>query len=643
MKRVISLVLVAVMVLALGGCASEGQALYEKYAPIIDMLEAKDYQGAIRDITAMAIEEQRGEVEEVPIMQILCGSTWYTNYEDAPQEITFSEDGTCTIGGETMTWLAEESGSDTYLNLQISKDGKICRYASINTGNKVPNMGLSYAEERDGGIYSGEGIGTYYNHPLMPYLLRSWYDLSEYETVNGVESFYFNNSSASVNGDSCDWTLTDSESKDTLVAHIDAKNEREGAYTVTLTMRDGHPVVTFTDDATGDTGLYYNGNHDGYEKTWPEVVYAEAMENYTDYLENGSFYCDVTENNYSDREDTANDYLYNQFASLGDYKDVAQILENWNDVRFSRAMRLQNEYLKGYGFNIGETYYRPNENALPYLYTQFMELAGYAEADAILDRFTIVEDVFLKTTYESTDNMGNVSSNNTDEVQEYNELGRVVYYSGYTKLSRLYGSSYGAYYTYDDDGRVSGINLGYTDSVYVRITPTYDAHGNKISEHVVKNDSEFDIIYTYDDQNRLVGIRRPNTNFTDPENYYYTWSYSYDDAGNLIQEVYTYMDNGYKRNEYIYEYTYDSAGIKAQETETYNFYSYSHNTVHETYTHTADCVCDDQGRVIQKSWTYGNTVYSDGREEKPSKASSVYTYTYGDVYFFDATGMEPTE
>ena len=47
--------------------------------------------------------------------------------------------------------------------------------------------------------------------------------------------------------------------------------------------------------------------------------------------------------------------------------------------------------------------------------------------------------------------------------------------------------------------------------------------------------------------------------------------------------------------------------------------------------------------MIQKTWTYGNTVYTDGREEKPSKASAVYTYTYGNVYFFDATGMETTE
>lgn len=641
MKKAISLVLVTVMILALGGCASEGQALYEKYAPIIDMLEAKDYQGAIRDITAMAIEEQKGDVEEVPVMQILC-NTWYTTYEDAPEEITFREDGTCTIGGKSMTWLAEESRSDTYLRLQISENGKICRYVSLETGNVVPYLHLSYAEERDDGIYSGEGIGTYYDHPLMPYLLRSWYDLSDYETVNGVESFYLGTSSASVNNDNCDWSLTDRENKDSLVAHIDAKNDREGAYTVTLTMRDGHPVVTFTDDTNGETGLYYTGNHDGYEKSWPEYVYAEAMENLNDYLEDGNFYCDITETSYSDGDDNAVSYLYDQFVSLGDHADAAQTVENWDAVLYNQAARYLHRYLENGDIYVNKKWIDDSE-ALGYIYGLLTKIADYSEASAMLDRFTVVEDVFLKSTYESTDNMGNVSSNNTDEVQEYNEQGQVAYYSGYTKLNRLYGNSYGAYYAYDESGRVSGINLGYTDRTYVQITPTYDANGNKISEHVVKNDGEFDITYTYDDQNRLIGVRRPNTSYTDPDNYYYTWTYTYDDAGNLLQEVYAYMDNGNLRNEYINSYTYDAAGVLTQETETYNFYSYSHNTLYETHTYTADCVCDDQGRVIQKNWTYGNTVYSDGREEKAAKASSVYTYTYGDVYFFDATGMDTAE
>lgn len=247
----------------------------------------------------------------------------------------------------------------------------------------------------------------------------------------------------------------------------------------------------------------------------------------------------------------------------------------------------------------------------------------------------------MKSVYETIDNMGNVNSGD-DERCEYNEQGQMTLYYNSNQFSRWYGSSHNAYYTYDESGRVSGINLGYTDTVYVRINPTYDANGNKISEHVVKNDAEFDIIYTYDDQNRLIGARRPNIIYNDPDKYYYTWTYTYDAIGNLTGETCAEIHDGRLDEEFIYSYTYDGAGNLIAETETYNYYSYD-GSLNRTSTHTAECICDDQGRMIQKNWTYGNTVYTSGTEEKPSKASAVYNYIYGNVYFFDATGMEVTE
>lgn len=640
MKKAISALLVAVMILSLAGCASEGQQLYEKYAPIIDMLEAKDYQGAIRDITAMAIEEQKGDVEEIPVMQVLC-DTWYTTYEGAPEELTFSEDGTCTIGGKSMTWLAEETGSDSYLRLQISEDGKICRYVSLETGNNIPYLHLSYAEERDDGIYSGEGIGTYYNHPMIPQLLRSWRAISEYERVGEIQDFSVNTNDAYILGDAYVWSLLESENEDTLTIHIDGKNDREGAYTVTLTMRDGYPVVTFTDDSTGVSGLYYSYEY-GYDRGWPEYIYAKAMENLNEYLENGSFWCSITELSYSDHDDNALAYLYDQFVSVGDYADAAQTVENWDSVRFNRAMRLLNYYLNDYSFTIGETYYRPSENALEYIYTQFAELSGYAEADAILDRFTILEDVFLKSTYVSTDNMGNVRSESTEESREYNALGQMIRLNNYSKLQRLYGTyDSNGYYTYDDNGVITEIKIGNVSAV---ITPSYDENGNRISDHVLNNDGEFVITYTYDDQNRLIEMRRPRQGSSyDPAEDYYFFAYTYDDAGRLIRQVYGYVYNGQTDAEYITEYTYDAAGNQIAETYTYNDIQTWNNTVNSTCVNTAECVCDDQGRVIQKNWTYGNTVYQDGTESKPDNASSVYTYTYGDVYFFDSTGMVEAE
>lgn len=44
-KRIVSVLIIFVMILALSACSSEGADLYQKYASVIDMLEMKDYNG----------------------------------------------------------------------------------------------------------------------------------------------------------------------------------------------------------------------------------------------------------------------------------------------------------------------------------------------------------------------------------------------------------------------------------------------------------------------------------------------------------------------------------------------------------------------------------------------------------------------
>ena len=702
MKKVISLLFVAVMILALTGCASEGQQLYEKYAGIIDMLETKDYQGAIRDITAMAAQEQQGNVEKTPILQILC-DTWYCSYEDAPAQVSFTEDGNCTINGTAMTWLAQGDESETYRWFQLYEDGQLRYMLCLNneSNNVVPTASLYYAEERDGSIYSGDHIGSYYNHPMLPKLLRSWNAISEYEQV--AEGVSLNTSEANISGKDYDWSITDDSQQDSLAVHAEGQNDVTGAYTMTLTQRDGHTILYVTDDATGKTGLYYNYEY-GYEITWPEYVYPEAIGNLNSYLENGNFWCEISGENYYDRDDNAISYLYDQFVSLGDYADAAEILANWDSVKFSRAMRyltrfeerssfeigetqygwnldtlayiksqfeeiasypeaadvlanwnsvlynramyyLQYYYLRNNGFYIGETYYSGRTNAaLSYIYSQFAEIADYDKAAEILDRFTIVEDQLLSYNYTSVDHMNNEYKSSTNTLYEYNELGQVVCYSDYGELQRLYGGySSNAFYTYDDAGRISEIKLGYTNSVDAILTPVYDENGNMVSAHVVNNDGEYDINYTYDDQNRLVEMRRPYVSYDDPEKYYYSYNYTYDAAGDLLKRVYSYVYNGEVQDEYINEYTYDTNGNMVKETSTYNYHDTWNDVITRTYTHVAECICDENGNVIQKNWVYGNTIYSDGDENRADNASATYNYTYGDVYFFDSTGMEIAE
>ena len=701
MKKALSLVIVALMILGLAGCASEGQQLYEKYAPIIDMLEAKDYQGAIREITNIAIAEQQGNVEKVPTMQVLADS-WYTSYDRAPAELTFNQDGTCTIGGKAMTWLADESEDPTWLHAQIFEDGVLQYFLELNTSdaNATPALQLSYAEERDGEIYHGDHVGNYYNHPLVGKMLTSWRAISDYERV--TDAFSIDLREIHIGDFEYKWSVTNGDSQDSLSIALEPVRDAMGDYTMTISLRDGSPVVHVTDGATGKTGLYISHNYE-YDRSWPEFTYLEALENWNEYLEYGSFWCDMTGENYSDGNDNALAYLQDQFTALGDYADAADYLANFDALRFSRAMRYLtcfeerryfwvgeteynwnldtlafikglfeeissypeaadvlanwdavlynramyylNRYLEGNSFSVGDDYYIPsNVKTLAYIYSQFAEISDYAEAAAILERFTIVENKYLSYNYTTLDHMGNESKyNEYNSGYEYNELGQLSHLSVYDEISRLYGySEWHAYYFYDENGNITEVKLGSLDNVSAVITPTYDENGIKISDHVVHNTGEYDVFYTYDDQNRLVEIRRPYSSSQDMESYYYYLTYTYDDAGRMTEKVYGCFYNGRDDWKYISGYTYDAVGNQIQETDSYIYYRYD-GTVSYSYTHTAECINDDLGNVIQKNWTYGDKVYYDGREERNSYVSSTYNYTYGDVYFFDSTGMETAE
>ena len=705
MKKALSLVIVALMILGLAGCASEGQQLYEKYAPIIDMLEAKDYQGAIREITSIAIAEQQGNVEKLPTMQVLADS-WYTSYDRAPAELTFNQDGTCTIGGKAMTWLADESEDPTWLHAQIFEDGVLQYFLELNTSdaNAMPALRLSYAEERDGEIYHGDHVGNYYNHPLASKMLTNWRAISDYERV--TDEFYIDLQEIRIGDFEYKWSVTNGDSQDSLSIALEPVRDAMGDYTMTISLRDGSPVVHVTDGATGKTGMYISYNYE-YDRSWPEFTYLEALENWNEYLEYGSFWCDMTGENYSDGNDNALAYLQDQFTALGDYADAADYLANFDALRFSRAMRYLTRFEERNNFWIGETNYPWNletlnfikglfeeisdypeaatvlenwdavlynramyyldcyinrnsiyfedksfhsyndnyDQALAYIYPLFAEIADYSEAADILDRFTILENKYLSYNYSNLDHMGNESKyGEYTSPYKYNALGQLRCYRNYDENGRIYGvSANNAYHTYDDDGKLVETRLGYDeDDVTAIITPTYDENGNMISQHVVYNSGEHDIFYTYDDQNRLVEIRRPYSSSQDMESYYYYYAYTYDDAGRLTEKVYGCFYNGKDDWKYITGYVYDAAGIQIQETDSYVYYQYD-GTVSYSRTHTAECITDDLGNVIQKNWTYGSTIYKDGTESRNSYVSATYNYTYGDVYFFDSTGMEIAE
>ena len=63
-------------------------------------------------------------------------------------------------------------------------------------------------------------------------------------------------------------------------------------------------------------------------------------------------------------------------------------------------------------------------------------------------------------------------------------------------------------------------------------------------------------------------------------------------------------------------------------------YSTYSKSFYNTQTNVHDLTVDSQGRVVSDSVTYGKIIDRDGKETKPDYVSGVYTYTYGDYYFY---------
>lgn len=271
MKRIVSLLIIFVIILALSACSSEDAALYEKYTSIIDMLEMKDCNGAIQQITQMAMAETMEGQEKTPAVEILA-STWITRAENGPRKMSFTTDGTLTVDGKAMTWTTDKGEFGPEMRLQIYEDGAHKYFAYFNASERyaVPSIELYYMEEVDGYMNQGDHIGNYYNHALVPALMGNWYAVSEYEKV--TEGFWFNSSEAQMNGDNYSWKIEDATAQDRLTVKVTGKNDVTGENTMTVSMRGESPVMTVTDDATGAIGLYYSNNY-GEDRAWVENRY----------------------------------------------------------------------------------------------------------------------------------------------------------------------------------------------------------------------------------------------------------------------------------------------------------------------------------------------------------------------------------
>lgn len=583
MKRMLAMLLAVLMLVGLCACSgsdmpgNEGGGAYEdevfmlfdKYDDIIYALENGEYTYAIQQIVQMSNQGR----EDLTSMDQIFQAEWYPQKDvdgEVPAKITVSEGGAIEIDGKAYTFLLEHSSSEQLWGWLM--ENGTCRYqVSVNfqDGWTAPYLTLHSARETADGYRSEDWLATYYNDAMLPWLLMSWSRFGEDESM--PRHFYLEHDDVQINDAELKWTVTASEGQN-LTIDID-----NGAYTAALELRGEQPLLTLTETATGNSACYYNSSL-GYDKSWPEYIYPEAME----YLNN----C---------LEERENGWTPN----FSDY--TVEVAEGEN-----------------------RPYYEGNA-AWKRLYELFTALGSYKDSAEIAGRFTILKDMYTGAAMVSVDNMGNERTNDSYETMKYNSLGQLV--RGYSReLQWMYGGSTSAkYFSYDGSGRIAEIWEGGSDRVDMMITPVYDAADRMVGGTYKNNSYTHELSYTYDDQGRLI----ENIVWNGGDRYKH--NYTYDASGKLVKDVYWYGWNEpeYKQYRYTVDYIYDANGYLVKKVWTYESYSSWEDKFYVQNTYTWLYTNDAQGRPVSADYT---SLNSKGESEYTSQT---ITYHYDDLYFFD--------
>ncbi len=253
---------------------------------------------------------------------------------------------------------------------------------------------------------------------------------------------------------------------------------------------------------------------------------------------------------------------------------------------------------------------------------ELLAMDGYKDTEDLVERFTVLEDMLVKTTTSYTDALGNVNENfPTPNV--YGVDGRIV--KGYAPEEFLPQAGEWAIYNYeyDDSGRVVSLKELWDDAIESLLNITYNSDGTVAATEYKDSNGNFrNDTYVYEG-GRL--IQQLYSNNYDEQ---HIITYTYDEAGQLIKTEDQEMNDSSWQYIDTVAYTYDAKGnVASKRVSEFYFYDgelQSENYVHEwTYTY-------DGGKLVTALDTHLGSFNELGEQtDSDLEFPKTHTYTYG--------------
>ena len=381
---------------------------------------------------------------------------WYAQDGNAPaQAVALNADGTVQLGSKTCfwtngsDWMYDENGVHLHLYNAQGFCGSLEVYIRAN--------GLYDFLYFDASTNRGY---NYYNLPVLGMMENgSW---ESFDRVTMIDDYFYLDPR-------CDFiSIGDREYAvrfDTSAAlnnlTVNLLEDDVLRYVAEVFMDGEYPMVTLTDQQSGQQTLYFN-NHYGYAEGNMDALYYRTMNLVHRYLNNSGVYTLETD-----------------------------------------------EYLDA-------------DDRLPYIYQKLTELNGYRQTQEYLDRFTIVPSVLTEVIQYHTDQLNNVHEN-TLARYNYDQNGVMVSGSG-EEIIEKYGVDHTStqYFTYDSRGNIAEIRVG-TNNIYALGTPIFDTAGKMVGMHVQEPNDDYTTVFTFDVKGRVVRMGVSETESAYPLVYEYTY------------------------------------------------------------------------------------------------------------------------